>query len=142
MATARECFQVLAMLAELDRREYDETTAKAWAWILGDIPAEDLQRIAFEGVKRDDGYVDPKYISGQWEREKARARSFVRSAKLRGMIPQDWPADRPVPAAVKARLVEEAKHNLSADLVPTAQVGPVHPGVVRALPKMKRPEDA
>lgn len=105
---ATEAAKLLAILAAVDRREFDTTTAQGWAWALPDATLEH----ALEAARRamDTGsYVDVTAIKTQLRAMRPRLEADVRSAKVRGLIPTDWPTSRPLPAPLEQRL-RDAQH--------------------------------
>lgn len=99
-----EALVLLGHLAELDRRKYDDVTARAWAWALIEVPLDDALEIALEAYDHGVRYIDVAVIREGWADRKARARNSYNGALLRGLIPPDWPKDRPLPREAQQRL--------------------------------------
>lgn len=110
---AIEATKLLAILSTVDKREFDATTAQGWAWALDDIPYS----LALAAAKKalTHGYVDIPAIQKQIRTMRLSIESDVRAAKLRGLIPDEWPRSQPLPDAVMDRLADARKQLFEAN---------------------------
>lgn len=120
---AIEAGKILAVLAAVDRREVDATTAQGWAWALEDVPYERGLEAAKRAVRAGTGYVDATAIRRELRAMQPGLERDVRSAKARGLIPDMWPASRPLPIPVEKQLRDlqaaayEATNDLAEDVL-------------------------
>ena len=101
---ALEAAKILAVLAAVDRRELDATTAQGWAWALADVPLERGLEAAQRAVRSGATYVDVQAIRRELRAMQPRLEQDVRSAKARGLVAPDYPARQPLPIEVEQRL--------------------------------------
>lgn len=134
-----ETGQLLAALAHVDNREVDSGRAAGWYLVLDDIPFE-VGLIALRAALK----VTPRiYIDAQVVREYAqpvmrRIARDVKSARVRGWVPKEWPDTKPLPPAVSQRLADEfAATNDSPDDITALGTGkPADIGEIgRGLPE-------
>lgn len=101
---ASEALKLLSVLAEIDRREFNATTGQAWAWALEDVEYARGLEAAKRAMKAGEKYIDLQTIQHQLRAMQPRLEADVRSAKLRGVIPDDWPKHKPLTLALEAEL--------------------------------------
>lgn len=111
---ATDAAKLLSVLAELDRREFNAVTAQAWAWALDDIPYN-LGLQAAKNAYKAGTYVDIAAIERQITRMRPKIESDVRAAKLRGLIPDDWPKTQPIPDHAMDKLITARKQLFEAN---------------------------
>lgn len=102
---AKEALAVLLRWAIDDRREVNAVIARSWADRFWDIPARIILD-AGERVLDQGGYIDPRSIKRELAIMRPAWESEVRSAKLRGLVSNDYPKSQPLPDAVAAQLHE------------------------------------
>lgn len=115
MATTEGCLDLLSVLASLDPRvKFDAATAYGWAQALAAIPDEVLIPAGMAAARANDqGYpVNVGMIEKQAQPFLRRIARDVRSARIRHLVPDDWPDSRPIPAhAAEALAAEWAANN-------------------------------
>lgn len=109
-----EALKLLAVLAEIDRREYNATTAQAWAWALDDIPYNLGLKAAKHAFKAGN-YVDIAAIEREVTKMRPQIEAEVRAAKLRGLIPDTWPKSQPIPDTAMEKLIEARRRLFEAN---------------------------
>lgn len=123
---ALEAGKILAILAAVDRREIDTTTAQGWAWALEDIEYERGLEAAKRAVKSGAGYVDVTAIRRELKAMQPGFERDVRSAKARGIVSDSWPATKPLPLQLEQQLraaqaaAYEATNDLAEDVLASA----------------------
>lgn len=143
--TIPEAAQLLALLSAFDGRDVDAIQARAYAVILAEVPYANAVDIAMDLMKHGERFVDGRSILAGYEAVKSRSRQQVRSAKLRGIVPLDWPESTPLTPDAKQRLFkvwakENAETNDTAeDVLALRGDGPVTP--VDLGLTLKAPED-
>lgn len=132
--TADEAARLLAALAAIDRREYNATTARAWAYVFRDTPYQRVEQAAFLAL--DAGvYVDVAAVKQQLAAMRTQLQRDVRSAKARGLVPADWNPKQPLPMQTEQQLrtvqaAEWADHNDDPDQI---TAGPAATAVAAAI---------
>lgn len=110
MATTEGCLDLLTALASLDPRvKFDAATAFGWAQVLRDVPDEVLVPAGFDAARANDygGIITVGMVEKHAQPHLRRIASDVKSAKLRRLVPADWPATQPLPDDVRKRLAAE-----------------------------------
>jgi hypothetical protein len=121
----QEAATLLAMLSSIDNREVDAVRAQGWAFALDDIPFDVAKLALHDALHADDiGYIDHKAIRRFAAPHIRRIARDVKSAKIRGFIPDEWPDTRPLPAPITARLVAEWETNNN----PISEIAAPNPG--------------
>jgi hypothetical protein len=103
---AREATDLLTIIASAEgRSEVNEAQAISWAFALDDVPVEIAKHALQDAFRAGDTYrLNPQTIRKHAAPYLRRLAANVRSAKLRRLIPQDWPDTRPLPPAAAERL--------------------------------------
>lgn len=116
---AVETTDLLTLLSALDNRiEVNPATALSWSFALDRIPAAVARDAVKAMVDAGDAYrITPQAISRYARPFMARLAADVRSARLRRLVPDDWPETRPLPDRAAAALAAEwAATNDAAEL--------------------------
>jgi len=106
---AAEATDLLTILAAAEgRSEVNAAQALSWSFALEDVPVEIAKAALQDAFKAGDVYrMTPQTIRKHAGPYLRRLAADVRSAKLRNLVPQDWPATRPLPPAAADRLLRE-----------------------------------
>jgi hypothetical protein len=106
---AAEATDLLTILAAAEgRSEVNPAQAISWSFALDDIPADVAQAALREAFHAGETYrVTPQSIRKHAAPLMRRLAANVRSARIRGLVPPDWPETRPLPDAVRDRLAQE-----------------------------------
>lgn len=120
MATPHACLDLLSMLSLADNRRFDEGVAIGWSEFLYDLPDEVLIPAGRDAIRNSDTYITPQVIGKFAAPHMRRIASAVKSAKVRRLVPADWPATRPLPADIAARIADEwaANNDRPAEIAP------------------------
>lgn len=120
--TADEARDLLTLLSALDNRiEVNPATALSWSFALQEIPLDVAKQAVKALVEAGDAYrFTPQAIARSARPFMQRLATDVRSAKLRRLVPDDWPLSRPLPAGVAERLAAEWFANNDRDALPAA----------------------
>lgn len=107
--TPREATELLTLISALDNRiEVNPATALSWSFALQEIPLDVARRAVKALVDAGDAYrFTPQAISKAARPFMQRLATDVRSAKLRHLVPDDWPPTRPLSDEVAERLAAE-----------------------------------
>lgn len=120
---ATEAGQLLIILAAVTGREPNAAAAQGWAFALDDVPYEIAQDALRDALRSPDAaYVTPQTIRKHAAPLLRRLAASVRSARLRGYVPPDWPETRPLPPAAAERL--RAEFEATNDLGELDPTGP------------------
>jgi hypothetical protein len=106
---AEEATQLLTVISAQDPRvEVNPAIALSWSWLLEDLSL-DVAKRAFASLvdAGDTSRITPAALRKYAQPHLRRIATDVRSAKIRGLIPQDWPPTRPLPAAAQSALARE-----------------------------------
>jgi hypothetical protein len=106
---AAEATQLLTLIAAAEgRSEVNPAQALSWSFALDDIPAEIAQAALRDAFHVGDAYrITPQTLRRHAAPLMRRVAADVRSAKLRGLIPDAWPETRPIPSEAADRLRAE-----------------------------------
>lgn len=122
---AAEATDLLTLIAATENRsEVNAAQALSWSFALEDVPV-DVARAALKDLWRASGEQYPGRITPQTLRKYAgphlaRLARNVRSAKLRGLVPADWPETTPLPPAAAERLRAEFDATNDVEALPSA----------------------
>lgn len=106
---ATEATDLLTILAAAEgRSEVNAAQALSWSFALEDVPVDVAKAALQDAFKAGDEYrITPQKLRKYAGPYLRRLAADVRSAKLRKLVPQDWPATRPLPPAAAERLLRE-----------------------------------
>ncbi len=110
MATKAGCIDLLSVLASLDQRvRFDEVVAIGWSQALFDLPDEVLipSAVAAARANRNGAMVTVGMVEEHAKPFMRRIARDVRSARIRGLVPREWPDNRPIPESAQEQLVRE-----------------------------------
>lgn len=109
MATTQGCLDLLSTLASLDpRMKFDQATALGWAAVLNDVADEALIPAGIDAARDAGGFmVTVGLVEKHAQPYMRKIARDVRSARLRGWVPQNWPDTRPIPAEARQKLTRE-----------------------------------
>lgn len=128
-----EVGQLLAIIRSFDNRKLDESTAMSWKMMLDREVAEarlgDATEVVLDWFAKENPYFEVRHLIAGLKRKMRfspfNIESDVRSAKGRGLIEKDWPADKVLPWEVRDKLAglrsaekaEAALHEIDGPLV-------------------------
>lgn len=106
---ATETTQLLTLIAAAEGRpEVNPAMAISWAFALDDIPFDVGQSALKDAFHAGEfGRINPQSIRRHAAPHLRRLARNVRSAKLRHLVPDEWPENRPLPPAAIERLKAE-----------------------------------
>lgn len=106
---ANEAKDLLLFLSAMDPRiEVNPATALSWSFALSEMPLPIARRAVKALIDAGDAYrFTPQAISKAARPFMQRLATDVRSAKLRHLVPDDWPPTRPLSDEVAERLAAE-----------------------------------
>lgn len=110
MATKAGCIDLLSVLASLDQRvRFDDVVAIGWSQALYDLPDEVLVQAGVEAARanRNGSMVTAGMVHDHAQPAMRKIARDVRSAKLRGLVPQSWSDRQPIPVEAQERLRRE-----------------------------------
>ncbi len=110
MATTKGCIVLLSKLASLDQRvRFDEYIADSWANTLRPIPDEVLVPAAEAAARAitNGQMVTVGLIEQHAQPFMRKIARDVRSARARGLVPDSWPENQPIPAHAREALRRE-----------------------------------
>lgn len=126
MATTEGCLDLLTALASLDARvKFDAVTAYGWAQVLSNLPDEILVRAGFDAARANDygGLVTVGMVEKHAQPYLRQIAADVKSARIRGLVPKDWPDNKPIPKAAQERLTRifEETNDYPRDIAPAGK---------------------
>lgn len=128
-----EAGKLLAVLSAIDNREVDAVRAQGWSFALDDVSLE-VGQLALKDALRatDAAYITPQVIRKYAAPHLRQIARDVKSCKLRGWLPDDWPDEKPLPADVRERLTREffAGNDLPDEIAAEAAGRPAAIGTV------------
>lgn len=110
MATVNGCIDLLTALSALDPRvRFDAATASGWAAVLHRVPDEILVQAGMDAARGNEysGLVTVGMVEKAAESYLIKIARDVKSARMRKLVPDDWPDNRPIPAEARERLTRE-----------------------------------
>lgn len=135
MATKEACLDLLSVLASLDQRvKFDQVIAVGWSQALYDLPDEVLIPAGLAAARsiRNGAMVTVGMIEDHAQPFLRKIARDVKSARLRGLVHESWPLNRPVPAEAQEALKREflATNSLPDEIAAEAASAPAAIGSV------------
>lgn len=107
MVNVTEAGQLLTITAAVTGRTPTAAQAQGWAWALDDLPYPVAEQALRTALAEGETYITPPTIRRHARAHLRRLAADVRSARIRGLVPRDWPETRPLPPDAAAALAAE-----------------------------------